>query len=144
MSTVANTSLDMNALATATLVLLADTFPEFAPYEEGRSEFSATTAAWYNGRERGFSVVVKSYLNPSLHIEGYRRLVVTCAEHRNVDSVVVDWWLDGKIDINPPTPGDMPGAANWEAAVHRETFCDPRKAADHIYDVIARHYKEDS
>jgi len=65
---------------------------------------SMKTAAWYNGRERGFSILFRS-------LEKGETLVITVAEHRTGEDLVIDHWKTKKIFLNPPTINDFPEEA---------------------------------
>jgi len=89
------------------------------------------TAAWYNGRERGFSITVSMLRNENL--------IVTFGECRNSDGIFVDHW-QGKPDINPPTVQDF----SDEIYARRKYFNwgDAAKAADYVRDLIEQYIKE--
>lgn len=74
--------------------------------------YEITTSAWYNGRERGISVVKYSYKDRD-------SLVITFGETRNSDSIFVDSWVvENQGFLNPPTVSDFPD----EAYARRKSF----------------------
>jgi hypothetical protein len=88
--------LNLNARAWAVLHML-DCEPDFAPYDEETGEYKieTETGAFYNGRERGFSIRV-SLDHPTVEF-----LYVVFAENRSSDDIVVYCWK-GSYMVNPP------------------------------------------
>lgn len=99
------------------------------------------TAAWYNGRECGFSLIFQWYDN-------YR--IITCAECRNSDEIVVDNWEFRGPFLNPPGSESMPTPKDrqgWRAAVNRKHVPHGgyQEAADYIEELIERYaHKEEA
>lgn len=94
---IADTSLQLNSQALAVLQILANREPTFADYANGRYDIEIGTYAWYNGRERGFSLVVTRL--------GKSRtpLVCTVFEHRKSDDLCVLSWEPDRLFLNAPT-----------------------------------------
>lgn len=86
-----------------------------------------TSAALYNGRERGIVISAGNYFSKRecLHI--------FFTENRNSDDIVVLTWLGGK-GINPPTINDIPESA-WDKK-KSFNFLDVGMAASYIYAMI--------
>jgi hypothetical protein len=102
--TIADTHLNLNNQALAVLAVLGQSEPDFADWDAGAHEYviETTTAAWYNGRERGFSLVVRRT------IESPVTLVIIVAQHRNSGDIIVWSWRTKKRFLNPPTVGNLP------------------------------------
>jgi hypothetical protein len=135
----ADTGLGLSGQGRAVLVMLSENEPDFADFDEERRTYSVfiSTAAWYNGRERGFSLV----MDPRQGTQD--RLVITCAEIRNTDGIFVDTWVDEtSAYLNPPTPRDQP-EESYEART-RFGFGDVGKAASFIYDLMEKFYEDQS
>jgi len=100
-----DTSLNLNSLAVAFLHLCRD-----LPDQVGWDEPEYRTGAWYNGRERGWSLVVKRNLLDK------EPLILTFTEHRNVDQLRIDRLFPASYDgWNPPVAdGDIDFAETWE------------------------------
>jgi hypothetical protein len=126
---VADPTLGIHPQARAILALL-DCEPAFAKYKDGFYDVNISTSAWYNGREKGYALV----LSKTRHRE---RLVITFGECRNSDYIFVDSWLMG-YGINPPTVADYPDAAY--RARKRFTASQTAEAADYIYQTLKNHY----
>lgn len=95
-------------------------------------------AAWYNGRECGFSLIFQG-------ADGYR--IVTCAECRNSDEIVIDNWAFRGPYLNPPGSESMPSADDWRSAVNRKHIPqgEYQEAADYIEELIERYaHKEEA
>lgn len=102
---VTDDSLGMSDQARAVLALLSGREPDFAEYDkaEGHYLYESSTAAWYNGRERGFSLVVHRTLSDRT------ALVLTVTEHRVSDEITINHWVvDEARFVNPPTVADFP------------------------------------
>lgn len=127
--------LRLNRQAWAVLHAL-DGEPSFAPWDEARHAYKidCETAAFYNGRERGFSLKVA-------HGDRFPRgefLYVCFAENRSSDDIVVYTWR-GPHHVNPPGPADLPADA-WE----RARWCKSvEEAVSHIRGLIALFLKEE-
>lgn len=98
--------------------------PSFAPWDEKKGEYKieCETAAFYNGRERGFCLKVN-------HEARFAKsfLYVCFANNRNSDDVVVYTWQGGNL-MNPPGPGDMTDDV-WKKSKYFKSVDD---AAEHI------------
>ena len=84
--TIGDPTFRLNVRARAVLELLSERLPTWAEYHQKwqRYEGGFQTYPWYNGRERGFALVYQP-------VEARQeRLVIICAEHRNVDLLFVD------------------------------------------------------
>lgn len=93
------------------------------------------TAAWYNGRECGFSLILQGP-------EGSR--IITCAECRNSDEIVIDNWAFNGPYLNPPGHESMPtlvDCQDWRSAVNRKhiPYGSYQEAADYIEELIERY-----
>ena len=62
------------------------------------------TTAWYNGRERGFAL---TFGGGEVNDITYPVFVITWAEHRNSDAIVVDNWTQKSRPFNQPTVADF-------------------------------------
>ncbi len=88
MNSLIDLTLGLNNQAIAVLHFLKD--------EELSSEdFHTSTSAWYNCRERGFVLSIKSYRMPT-------GLYIAVFEHRNSDEICALKW-EAKSGVNPPT-----------------------------------------
>jgi hypothetical protein len=107
MHTIAETNLGISGQALAVLAVLAQREPDFAPYDEKFHdyEYEVTTSAWYNGRERGISLVI------SKGISRIPPLVITFGECRSSDDIFIDSWVGKRRFLNPPTVVDFPESA---------------------------------
>jgi len=90
------------------------------------------TAAWYNGREDGFSVTVSMSPEPE-------SLVVTFGEHRNTDQIFVDHWL-GRVGINPPTVDDFTDEAYEDRKMFK--YDDAAGAAIYVRQLIEGYLRD--
>lgn len=93
-----------------------------------------SVAAWYNGRECGFSILF--HRGP----DRTNLTVIVCVEDRNSDEIAVDHWPYDGPRLNPPTYREMPGDSSmgWRIAVRRKHF-EPgayREAADYISELM--------
>lgn len=87
------------AAAKSVLAYLRGTEGIESSWDKEKKEYLAepTIAEWYNGRERGYVVMLHS-------IDYKRRLNIAFFEHRNSDSIcAVKWEQTG---LNPPTIND--------------------------------------
>lgn len=112
--TIADSYLYLNSQSLAVLAMLAQREPDFAEYDKENREYlyEATTAAWYNGRERGFSLVVRRQMTDRACT------VITVAEHRSSDQIVImSWDYEDKYFLNPPMVDDAPESA-WAGSQH--------------------------
>jgi len=109
--------------------------PSFAPWDEEKQEYliECQTAAFYNGRERGFSLQVN---HPARFATNF--LFVVFAEQRNSDQVVVYTWT-GRGSTNPPTHREVP-EASWE---NQRCFDAVDKAADYIRELMKEFLAEE-
>ena len=103
----ADLQLAMNSQAWAVLHALSALEPTFAEYdkERGAYNFASCTYAWYNGRERGFSLVIAAPVNWRV-VE--RVLTFVVAEGRNHDGIVVDHCLMKAAPFNSLLVDDLP------------------------------------
>lgn len=127
---IADPTFGIGRQARAVLAML-EREPDFAEYKDGFYEVRIQTRAWYNGRERGISLVVQRL--------GYRGcLVITFGEHRNSDGIFVDSWEMATPPRNSPTAGDF----SDEAYKARRSFDEGQagRAADHIYELMSAFY----
>lgn len=95
---------------------------------------STDTAAWYNGRERGISLVCRDYDNRE-------SLVVVWTECRNSDSIIVYMWRATALSfMNPPQFSD----ASFTDAVYRAgrsfRYDEQKKAAAHIHALVRAYF----
>ena len=72
----------------------------FSYYDLPKCCFTST-AAWYNGRERGFSLAIRG-ANPAAGV-----LYIVVAEARSSDGIIVESWTGDSL-TNPPTINDRP------------------------------------
>jgi hypothetical protein len=90
------------------------------------------TAAWYNGRERGFSLTFYAmkvtYTDREINRPNF---VIAISEHRNCDSIVIDNWPIGYIPMNPPTVSDFN-----DDAYYRRRRTVPYQQYDEAVDVV--------
>lgn len=63
------------------------------------------TSAWYNGRERGIAIALKTF-NSTRPV-----YVIAFGEHRNTDSIFIDHWTMDRSAFNYPTVTDYPDFA---------------------------------
>jgi hypothetical protein len=100
--------------------------------EKGEYLFESQTYAFYNGRERGFSLAVE-------HSDRKERgcLVVAFAENRNSDDIVVYTWKGYGI-YQPPLVSEMPDNCRKQAF-----FCkSPNDAVWTIWDIVKSYLAE--
>ena len=88
--------LGLNSVAWAVLHNL-DGEPTFAPYdhETHRYEIDCSTSAFYNGRERGFCLIVRKNWTDR------KALYIMFSEYRSSDHIIVYSWV-GNAELNPP------------------------------------------
>jgi hypothetical protein len=108
--TIADSTLNLSGQALAVLAMLSQREPDFATYDKQYQHYNyeATTSAWYNGRERGVSLVVRR------SIVDKKCIVLTFGEVRNSDSIFIDSWEHDGVFMNPPTIDDFPDKAYAE------------------------------
>lgn len=89
--------LGVPAKAWALLHLLSGACPDFFDKTKGEENFFTDTFAWYNGRHRGFAVVLtgKEPHGPCL--------IVAFGEHPQSDMIMVDVWEQRRIPYHAPT-----------------------------------------
>lgn len=130
MNNIADPTLGVGSQARAVLAML-DREPDFAAYNHGHYEVEILTRAWYNGRERGVSLVMYRW--------GYERcLVVTFGENRNSDDIFVDSWMTDVPHINGPTVENFPKEAYQDRKTFR--YGQAGEAALYIYALMERTY----
>lgn len=119
----------LNAQAWATLHLLNALELDDGLWDEEAECHHAEirTAPWFNGRERGFSLVVTTD-----RFSVVPALTICFAECRNSDEIVVFHWVSPISSINPPTANDLSESA-WD---NRKFFRTPSVAADGIWELI--------
>lgn len=121
----ANPTLSMNAQALEVLKRL-----KHMNLEDPR--ILVQTAAWYNGRERGFSLTFHAMRVTYGDREIFRpNFVIAVSEHRCCDSIVIDNWPIGYIPMNPPTVSDFN-----DDAYYRRRRTVPFEQYDDAVDVI--------
>ncbi len=100
--------LHLNRRAWAVLHLL-DREPDFAPYDDlnHKYEIESETYAFYNGRERGFTIRVG---HPDSGIRYNRYCYVVFSENRSSDDIVIIRWVGERLP-NPPRSDDFPAEA---------------------------------
>ena len=128
-------TLGMNHQAVAVLEYLAHREPDFAECcDNGDYKFFSQTYAWYNGKERGFSLTVA----PSVVSKKFRIFVVV--EGRNHDGIVVYEWEQTSLPMNGPMLADFTD----EAYKHGRTFSYGAVGAcvEHIYNRMAAWWGE--
>lgn len=89
--------LGVPAKAWALLHLLSAACPDFFDKAEDEECFFTDTFAWYNGRHRGFSIVLtgKEPSGPCL--------IVAFGEHPQSDMIMIDVWEQRQIPYHTPT-----------------------------------------
>lgn len=140
-------SLDLNLRAVALLNLLK------LNHDHIFYDTMVTTRAWYNGRERGFSLEVRPkkfastapVVDPSNRFRDHHSLYIVCAEHRNIDHAAIDHWLD-RSTMNGPHVGDERTQQLREEAYRRRTTHPTVEGAAtaicHIVTAYLREYAE--
>lgn len=103
--------------------------------EDGDPRGDVDTFAWYNGRERGVSIVFENYDTPD---KARRYLVVVVNEARGSDELIVDWWLTGTHYPNGPTPKYFPDEAYAKNRSHFP-YMDVRRAVKKIERLTRKH-----
>jgi hypothetical protein len=131
MPNITDATLGVHSQARAILALL-DREPDFAKYENGFYDVNIATSAWYNGRERGYALVLSK-------IGRSECLVITFGESRGSDSIFVDSWTMVP-PLNPPTVANFPEGA-YNTRKHFEAN-ETAKAADYIYEALEAYYNE--
>ena len=101
--------------------------------EGQETTFRVSTAAWYNGREDGYSLTVHNY--------GHDNLIVTFGECRNSDAIFVDHWLQGP-SINPPTVKDFSDEAYSQR--HYFNYGQAMSVAEYIRSLIEKYIKDNA
>jgi hypothetical protein len=106
--TIANFVYDpaMQAQPLAVLAFLSTEEPEFAEWDDERKEYKyeQETHAWWNGRERGFSLMASLPMRDPV--------TLICVECRRSDQIRV-YRYEGQSRMNPPVVADMPASA-WD------------------------------
>ena len=127
-------TLGLNPQALSVLALLSQLEPGYA--NDGTSYLvSINTAAFYNGRERGFVISQWAFddarENNLIHL--------ACVECRRSDDIVVYQWDSMAKGINPPVIEEMPEEA-WK---NRKLFGygQSGKVADYICTQLKEHYQ---
>lgn len=128
-----DTTFGLNNQALALLHFMAACEPDFTPYEGGRYQMYARTFPFYNGRERGFAVVLRR------HISAPEALVITAFECRNSDALLIRSWRTSEWYMNGPTVADVPFKSAEEKSFG---YADIGHAAEHIYALCARLFLE--
>jgi hypothetical protein len=132
-NSIADLTLGVGKQARAILALL-EVEPDFAEYSEGFYQIDIDTRAWYNGRERGVSLVVRRM--------GFKGcLVITFGEHRNTDGIFVDSWEMPHAPMNGPTVADFSDEVYnvWNARTMFH-YGEAGKAAKFIYEKMSQFY----
>lgn len=127
----ANVTLGIRAQSWSVLHLLAEYDPDFAPYEDSRYQCSIDTYPWYNGREKGFVLV----LSKPVPKPDEPSLCLAFAECRGSDSIFVDLW---GIDDYMGDPVDWHHSGYDAAYNHRAEFLNSQDAAHFIYKEMER------
>ena len=118
---------------------------EFAPYlgEAGEYDAYVKTFPWFNGRERGFAVVLfreEAPIGPCL--------ILACAECKSSDDIYIIEWEQEQAPRNGPTLESLETALGADKAdevwAKRQTFSQGRIGAvvNYMYDRMATFYKE--
>lgn len=137
-------TIGINAQAVAVLAyLLGDGSKDaaWAPadaYEAGEGYLiDLTVRPWYNGRERGFSLMFDGHYQD-------RYLYVAVFEHRNSDEICGWAWTSELRTVNPPTVDDVPDEVAPDKNTHSFAFPygDADMAAMWIRDAVARWWTE--
>jgi hypothetical protein len=105
------------------------------PRELSQKVLLAETAAWYNGRERGISLM----LEPVTYRGQNTNLVIVWSEARCSDSIVVYNWPSDRW-MNPPTVDHL-----TEEVYHAGQYFGPaeaQKAAFYIYNLVVAYAKK--
>lgn len=137
----ADVHVGMDDQARAVLHALAAREPTFVDYDVacGGYDFRSCTYGWYNGRERGFSLVVSVPGKWSDFVQK-RALIIVVAEGHNHDGIVVDHWLSDRMPFNSPVADDFP-----EEAYERRWTCPYLRvdqAVQRIFDVCKDQWAE--
>lgn len=95
------------------------------------SRWRTTTWAWYNGHERGISLVVERYISGGK----VQRLVVVFGECRSSDSIFVDSWDDAEGDYS-----DGPKVEHMTVAAYekRKEFPTVDTATEHVRKLVEK------
>jgi hypothetical protein len=101
----ADATMGLSAQALAVLTMLA-------AEDSDDSDLEIDTRAWYNEREKGFSLTVRS------HCADAKALILVCVEDRNSDRIVVDSWVVEHSIPNPPTPADYPAEFDHKSTAY--------------------------
>lgn len=132
---IANRKLELNHQAMAVLEYLSGMSPDFAPYKDGHYLYNSSTYAWYNGRERGFSLVVNK------DISSVSCKVFVVVESRISDSIVVYTWDSEHGYLNGPTVKDFP-EESYTRAIHFK-WGDVGEVVNFIYSALTFWFKEE-
>lgn len=135
MHNIGDPTLSIQAQATAILALLSERAPEFATNKQAtKYDVEFRTYSWYNGRERGISIVMHlPSLAPHVH-------VVTFGEERGSDQIFVDsWGMPFKCYGDPPELKDFSEKVYKQRKNFRMGQCG--QAAEFIYNQFAKAYK---
>ena len=129
----ADITLGLNPQATAVLHLLSSYDVDFVSKPE---QVQIKTAAWYNGRERGYVITVQ--LVPG----SVKTLVIAWAEAKSSDALMVYAWESDLFFMNPPTVNDIPEEVWCEGSTAFP--CEASgTAADFIYRKIEKFIKSE-
>jgi hypothetical protein len=128
----ADLTLGLKAQSTAVLHMLASYEVDFL---SDPKLCNIKTAAWYNGRERGYSCLVQMY--PGM---GTKTLIIAWSEARSSDALLVYSWESDKYFDNPPTADDVPEEV-WCEGAKGFPYGDAGAAAHSIYEAMEKFCK---
>lgn len=121
----------------AVLGMLASIPPDFAEFDTTLHDYDIeiSTYPWNNGRERGVALVVER------HVAATECLVITFAENKASDDIVVDYWVQGhKMRNGPHHTLVAQNYPSWDK--NRKEFPRGRVdlVVDYIQEVMERYY----
>lgn len=132
---IADATMQLQSGPMAVLTMLANLEPNFAPWHEqhGHYAFRSETFAFYNCRERGFSLSV--HLNHYPEMKDRNPINFVVVEHRNSDDVRVYQW-EGVAPMNGVTVADVPELA-WQKSIGFP-WGQIGEVVDHIYQTLEK------
>lgn len=133
----ADLSLGIHPKAWAILHLLNGMPPDFARWDHKAKKYDLElkTYPWYNGRERGFVLVLQRTVGDKTALH------VAFSECRTSDKVFVEVWVD-KTPWNITTYESCDKEVHGEAYDTRRTFISVQEATDYIVKKLGEYYKE--
>lgn len=130
-----------NPQAQAVLAYLAGFGGIEESYEDRRFLAEPTVARWYNCREQGYVVSMRSR-------RGNRQINIAFFEHRNSDGICALEWEQVTTYGNPPNLSDMPRDLPWfedkYAVSHEEEWGRAAEMAHWIFDRLTAFWIETS